>query len=476
LSVFFQGLDREILESFKLIIPWLLAGIFLASLSSILAGNTIMAGAMTIFNFCLPLIINLIILFIFTILENAVIGFSANTLMDYFTKTIYKLDYIYFTRYADYRSIDAGYFVILAVILIFISLLINKFIKRRKNENTGNFMAFDGYKYFVSVLACLIIPASFSIMSYSNNMSSKIIVSLIMAVLAYYILIAFMEKSFRISMLSVKVFIVSMAIFSAITGGTVIFANQYKNVVPEAKDVKMAYVGTNSYIFDDFQWSESTSVKEIDSYENWVEWQKNNELVFFQEKENIENITDLHREILNNQSYMFEEDYYYYYNRSLVIAYLMNDGKIIIRDYSLKQIEDTSEHNKNKDETANKLINSQEMKKRKYFYLYDEAYYNRADLICYVSSTVNDTVIVNNINIEEIRPYLIKDLDNIYAEFKNPFNLLLSYNYDFQQDKVVSINEYYIAFEEISNNDRNRQYEIYLNDNFENTLEYLNLK
>ena len=68
LSVVFQGLDYEIFESFKIIIPWLAAGIFLVSLSSILTGNTLMAGAMTIFNFCLPFIIYLIILFVISIL------------------------------------------------------------------------------------------------------------------------------------------------------------------------------------------------------------------------------------------------------------------------------------------------------------------------------------------------------------------------------------------------------------------------
>ncbi|HBC32002.1 MAG TPA: hypothetical protein DC024_12275, partial [Clostridiales bacterium] len=210
LSVVFQRLDYEILEVFKMLIPWLSAIILLASLSSILSGNTLMAGAMTIFNFCLPLIILLVTMFIFSILENIVIGFSADVLNDYFINNIYRLDYLYFTRYVDSKSIDLAYLLLLPIILIFISLLLYKFIKRRKNENTG-FIVFNGFKYFVAVLACLIIPASFSIsLARYTTMANRIIISALLAVLSYYIIIAFIEKSFKISGSSIKVFIVSM--------------------------------------------------------------------------------------------------------------------------------------------------------------------------------------------------------------------------------------------------------------------------
>lgn len=126
-SVLIQDVDNEILRVFKMLIPWLSAIILLSSLSSVLSGNTLMAGAMTIFNFCLPLIILLVTMFIFTILENVVIGFSADVLNDYFTKNIYKLDYLYFTRYVD-TSIDLVYILLLPIILIFIGRFIFTFV------------------------------------------------------------------------------------------------------------------------------------------------------------------------------------------------------------------------------------------------------------------------------------------------------------------------------------------------------------
>ncbi|MDW5299172.1 MAG: hypothetical protein SA378_03410 [Sedimentibacter sp.] len=474
LPVVFQGLDYEILESFKIIIPWLAAGIFLASLSSILTGNTLMAGVMTIFNFCLPLIIYLIILFVFTILENIVVGFSANVLMDYFVNTVYKLEYIYFVEYSE-KSIDFIYLLLLGVILIGITLLIYNCLKKRKNENTGNFIVFDGYKYFVSVLVSLIIPAAFSVMSYDNTIGSKITVSVLMAILSYYIIIAIMEKSFRIYKLSIKVFAASMAVFVAATGGTVAFASRYESSVPDVEDVRMAYVGNDRWIFD---YINELSDEELNSSDDFLKWQKNRNITVFTEKENIANITELHKELISNQNYNFE----YYYMNDLVIAYLMNDGSVIIRDYKLKKIEGDESFDKNKDEIAYKIINSDEMKKRKYYYLYNEENYNANNLYCYVISSRSGSTVIDNVNIDEIRKYLIKDIDEKYAEMENAFCSLTFYDYDMVQTKEAETESYYLQMIDRRINDDDDD-ETVKNSNidglnlyeFENTLKYLKL-
>jgi len=472
LSVVIQEMDYEIFNSFKFIIPWLAAGIFLASLSSILTGNTLMAGVMTIFNFCLPLIIYLIILFVFTILENIVIGFSANVLMDYFVNTVYKLEYIYFIEYTE-KSVDFIYILLLGVILIGITLLIYKCLRNRKNENTGDFIVFNGYKYFVSVLASLIIPAAFSVMSYDNNIGSKITVSVLMAILTYYIIIAVMEKSFRISKLSIKVFVASMAVFVAVTGCTVAFANQYKSAVPNPEDVKMAYVGNDRWVFD---YIKELSDDEINSQDDLLKWQKNRGIIIFTEKESIENITELHREVISNQNYSLE----YYYANNMVISYLMNDGSIIIRDYKLKGTESDDSFNEKKDEIAYKIVNSDEMKKHKYYYLYDEENYNADNLYCYISYSDRDGIAFDNINIDKIRGYLIKDIDAKYKEMENAFGPLIFYNYDMIQDKESEMESYYLRVVDRRINDDNEteknsdieELNLY---GFENTLKYLKL-
>lgn len=468
LSVVFQGLNSEILEVFKMLIPWLLAIILLSSLSSILSGNTLMAGAMTIFNFCLPLIIMLVTMFVFTILENIVIGFSADVLNDYFIDNVYRLDYLYFTRYVDNESIDLIYLLLLPIILIFISLLINKFIKRRKNENTG-FIVFSGFKYFVAVLACLIIPAAFSIsLSRYTSIASRLIISALLAVLSYYIIIAFIEKSFRISKSSIKVFLVSMVLFTAVTGSTVAIANQYKDLVPNPQDVRMAYVGNQRW-----------TVNEVDrylkyNYENmgFSEWKRNRGMIIYEEIDNIENITELHKEILEDQTFYHQSNYYGMNN--FVIAYWMKDGSTIIRDYKLSPVDKFTKEQEVKNEISNKLLNSSDFKWQKFYYLYDEEYYSGRNLYANLKKVNDYNTIYENVKISDLRNVLRQDIDNLFVEKDMAFIELL-WNYNAQHEKETMINEqgYLLEiYEKISNADVNYLGEIYLNNDFVNTLQY----
>lgn len=472
LSVVFQNLNYEILESFKVIIPWLSAGIFLAALSSILSGNTLVAGVMTIFNFALPGIIYLIIQFMFSILENMVAGFSARVLMDYFVSTVYRLDYIYFSVYSD-KSVDCIYFLLLGIILVGITLLIFKMLKRRKNENTGNFIAFDGYKYFVSVLASLIIPAFFSVTGYTGSIANEIIVSLLMAALTYYIIIAAMEKSFRISRLSVKVFAVSMAVFVAVTGGTVAFANQYKNTVPDVDDVKMAYVGNNTWIYNEINEyiEDNGGINESDI----LDIQNRYNIILFTDKENIESITELHKEILSDQNYD-NGDYYMY---DIMIIYYMNDGSYIIRDYNTENNSDAN--NKAKDEIASRLLSSQEFKEKKYYYLYNEEYFSNNNYSINVrlqhDARNTSTIAYANINLDEIREYLVKDIDKVYSNVKGSFGALSNYEYGMPYKEYKEMG-YYLDINVRDNNDDSKDYTytIQLDEGFENTKEYLEIK
>lgn len=465
ISVAFQKLDYRILESFKMIIPWLSAGIFLAALSSILSGNTLVAGVMTVFNFALPAIILLILQFMFSILENLVPGFSSNVLMDMFINKFYKLDYIYFVVYSE-KTVNVVYFLLLAAILTFITLLTFKMLKRRKNENTGNFIAFDGFKYFVSVLACLIVPALFSVISYNGNLTNEIVVSLVMAALTYYIIIAVIEKSFRISGLSLKVFVASMTVFIAATGVTVLFANQYKNTVPNAEDVKMVYVGNNNWIYNEL----NNSV-EKDDEDELSEFAKRNNLVLFKDKENIETITELHKELIKNQNYSYVD----YYIGNIVIIYYLNDGSYLIRDY---KINNAGEDNKSKDEITSKLFNSQEFKETRYYYLYDEKYYsnNNYDFVVQLRHDVKDANSYS-VDFNELRPYLIKDIDGQFSQTKDAFLRISSYNYEIPYNyKEMG---YYLDIIVRDNNDNSKDTSdtIYIYEgSFENTKEYLKLK
>lgn len=474
ISMMFHNMQSEIYQVYLFIVPWLAVGIILSALSSVLTGNTIMAGVMTIFNFVLPFVIYLIIYFIFSIVENIVTGFSANVLMDMFTSTFYKLDYLYFIIYAEKGKFDFVYILILAVLMVFLLFILNKCIHRRKNENTGNFMVFDGYKYFVSVIASLILPAAFTTMSSDSGIVGRIFVSIVLAILSYYIIIAVMEKSFRIPVFSMKLFSVFMVIFIIITGTTVMFADKNKNFVPEAENVKMAYVGNNSW-----------AIREVENYLNgYSDAQSLSDLKYkynialFTEKESIQNITDLHREMLNNQNYGFEQDEYYFMS-DVVIAYWMEDGSFVIRNYRINEMKNgnSDNGNKNKDEIAEKILNSQELKNMQYGYLYDESYYkDRTFYVNVIKSNTGETL-VSNMNLNQLREYLIKDVDKLFVENTNAFNtLILNDIYYRKEAAAIESNVYYLEIRQITENNTEYFQQIYLTEDFKNTKEYLNLK
>lgn len=468
--------NSEVYQIFKIIIPWLAIMIFLSTLSSVLTGNTIMAAVTTIFNFALPFIINVIAMFVFRILENAVAGFSAEVLMEYFLNYIYRLDYIYFYYYSD-NPLDYIYFVVLFIILTAIYLITMNCIRKRKNENTGNFIVFDGYKYFVSVLASLIVPAFFYMETFRYNLTSEILVSIIISIMSYYVIIAIIEKSFVISRLSIKIFAVCMTIFIVATGCSITYANQFKNLIPDEKDVKFAYIGSNKYLFTDQELRTiiENADDKLDENDEFIKCQRGNRAIFFTEKENIKNITKLHHEILSNQSYDFEK----IYGNNIVFAYYMNDGSFIIRNYRINKNAEIAANNKGKDEMAYKLINSQEMKKRKFYYLYDNEYAESQNIYCSVINRSGDTI-NGDINISDIRDSLIKDIDNIYSETQNSFGNFILYDFENYYEKFHDSEILYsLEIVDRKQNSDNSKYiteRIPLTEKYVNTLECLKLK
>lgn len=465
LSSTVQDSGIGLLDVYKVVIPWLSVGIFLSALSSVLSGNTVAAGLMTIFNFALPGVFYLIIYFMFSILEDFVAGFSADVLMEYFVDAFYKLEYIYLIEYGS-RTIDALYFLILGSILVFITLLVMKMVKRRKNENTGSFMAFDGYKYFVAVLASLIIPAFFT-MEFYGSVASKMTVVLLLTALSYYIIIAIMEKAFRISKLSIKVFLVSMTAFIVLTGATVLIATPYKNTVPKPENVSAAYIGTG-------RWEQrrinmmvrnqgALNEAKLTTLENYY---KDSNIVLFTDKENIENITRMHKEILNNQGYNSPN----LYMNGMVINYYLEDGSILSRDYRIKN--DSNAKNDTKDEIAANILDSREMKEKMFFYLYDEDFYQKNKNNIKIELRNNE-----EIDVELLRPHLMKDIDEMFEITDGAFEALVSYDY---QAPVMEMDYEYYNIHVSMVNDKNENerffHSIYLDKRFVNTREILGIK
>jgi hypothetical protein len=294
-----------------------------------------------------------------------------------------------------------------------------------------------------------------------------------LAVLSYYIIIAFIEKSFRISSSSIKVFIVSMALFTAVTGSTILVAKQYENMVPDPEDVQMAYVGNQRW-----------SINEIDRFlkgdyksesSDFSEWKRNRNLVTYEDKDIIGYITELHKEVLKDQTFYHESNYYGVNN--FVIAYWMKDGSTIKRDYTLAAVDGPTDEHSAKTKIANKIVNSNDFKEQEFYYLYDEEYYNGRNLHAKLKNIADygyDTAI-KDVNLNDIRDVLIKDIDNLFIETDIAFiELFLNFNRHYDKEVMLEEQGYFFEiYEKLSDTDIKYLDEIYLNDSFTNTLKYL---
>ncbi|HPV85359.1 MAG TPA: hypothetical protein PL127_03915, partial [Sedimentibacter sp.] len=124
---------------------------------------------------------------------------------------------------------------------------------------------------------------------------------------------------------------------------------------------------------------------------------------------------------------------------------------------------------------ANKLLNSIDYKKQKFYYIYDENYYSGRNLYADFKNISNLNNVIKSVYLNDLRGALTKDIENLFIENDKAF-IELSMNYDSRFNKAVMAGEQeYILeiYEKISDIDKNYINEINLNKNFVNTLEML---
>jgi hypothetical protein len=163
----------------------------------------------------------------------------------------------------------------------------------------------------------------------------------------------------------------------------------------------------------------------------------------------------------------------------MVISYMMDDGSIIVRDYKVSS-EGEQPQNDNKNELAYEILSSSEMIRNKYYYLFDEENYSSSTVSCFVNRYGNEGTIVNNVNFDEVRPYLIKDIENRHRsvlEKDRAFENLGIYYYDFAYEKEYS-GEYYLQITDtrITGENVNNSLDNLNLAGFKNTLNYLGLE
>ncbi|SHI42418.1 hypothetical protein SAMN02745751_00318 [Dethiosulfatibacter aminovorans DSM 17477] len=410
------GPDDYVWEMFMVTIPWLLAGIFTAALSSILTGNTIAAGFATVINFTLPLLVLAVINFFFEIIEDIALGFNSSILFSKFIEEVYRIDILYFVKYID-DSFDFTYFLVLAAVLVLLYALIVTMSKRRKHERAGDLVVVDGYKSLISVLVASLAPAVFAqVISYAD-FTGKIVSFILLSALSFYLINAIMEKSFRIRQHAVKLFIGFVVVFLLFVVGSDMMTEKFESYVPSPVDVSSVYIGQNTWVYS----AEKEEGREIYSAsEAFVEGA---DMVLFKTASEIQDITNLHREVIKNQ------DYYYYSN--FVIVYYMKDGEKVYRYYKL---DDSEDYKGEKDRFITAVVNGDEFKKRKLNFIYDDVYYDGLDIqsidVSYQDENYNSRVVplkAEDVDIDLLRDNMRKDYDDYLSSCGACMDMVVGY-------------------------------------------------
>lgn len=470
-------------EMFMVTIPWLLAGIFTAALSSILTGNTIAAGFATVINFTLPLLVLAVINFFFEIVEDIALGFNSSILFNKFLEEVYRIDILYFVKYMD-DGFDFTYFLVLAAVLVFLYSLIVKMSKRRKHERAGDLVVMDGYKSLISVLVASLAPAVFSqVLSYAD-FTGKIVSFIVLSALAFYLINAIMEKSFRIRQHAVKLFIGFMVVFLLFVVVSDITTEKFESYVPSPVDVSSVYMGQNTWVYS------NTEEEGREIYSASEEFVEGADQVLFRSTSEIQDITNLHREVIKNQDY--------YYSSSFVIVYYMKDGERVYRYYRL---DDSEDYKGEKDRFITAVVNGDELKRKKLGFIYDEMYYRGLEIqsidVSYQDDNYNSRVVplkAGDLDIDLLRENMRKDYDDylsscgacmdmLVAYWKNDYSLRYNYrpyeSYDSGRIKTVekvsregfTVN-LYLYTNKLDDRGYNNIY-IEVNKNMTNTFNYL---
>lgn len=453
----------EVKELFLIPVSWLIILMLLTTLSSLLSGNTIIAGLSTAFNFSIPLLILGVIFFAMDIVGDIAIGINVDIIMDYIFFNIYKLDVIYLVKFV--QEFTLLYFFIMGGICFGIYLLMRWTLKHRKNERIGDHILFKGYKYFIALMASIMVPFIFSTMLNNNDYVTKLIAFVILGSLTYYVALVILEKSFKMKKTAVRSLIVFMILFVGmvlLAGG---ITKTIEKNIPEISEIEEVLIISQDYVYV----GENENYKAIQDLD--LEAVRKYDISTFKLDSNKELITDIHRTIVDNPNY---KNYL-----NLNIVYFLKDGSQINRYFDLNYNNDKT--NVELNDLLFKLLQTDEHKKIVCPILYDDVYRNKQfDFSLNVNGdNINMDLILTAELFEEFVTAMKKDLhestvvgDVNYVQLGHEND---QYNFSVRKD-LNEVKEYDYLF--IRLNYGNGKYQSYdISYNFDHTREFLkNLK
>ena len=467
-------MNFDTVEIFTVAFPWLIIGIFVAALSGVLSGNSISSGIDTIFNFTLPLLLLGVIYFALNIVEKVAIGFNTDILMENFISNVYRIDYLYFIKFVE-DSNWLLYSVLFVFIPTIIYLITMKLLKKRKNEKIGEFIVYDGYKNFIALLASTLVPFLFSTVTRNSSVVGLLLSFLILGSLTYYVAMAILEKSFKLNKNSFKLLAIFMTMFIGFVfvGGVV--TKQYENKIPNINEIEGVVISNDNGIYIEEK-EEYVKYYDID-----ISFEKYDDIVIYKSDEAKKAIIDIHKAILENNSY---ERY-----NNVNIIYFLKDGSEFKRYYRLGENryyepDHTNEERKiitndKLNDAAKNLVSTDEFKEKVLKFIYDDIYSenftNGKTMINgnEIEFTKKDIVNLRNALKKDIEKNMVgKDLIMIYALVNNTENYLNQYSYNmekYDENRDVYIERMNITFDQGSK----RAHYYAIPSFFNNTMEFL---
>lgn len=290
--------------------------------------------------------------------------------------------------------------IIIYILISIVMILIGYFIyKKRKLEVTKEFIAFDIIRSIIKYCATLCVTLLSCTYFYNVLDEEKmltIIGTLIITVIAYFIIEMILKKTYRVFK-SIKGLIVYLLIaiilYAIIENG--LFGFETK--VPQIDEIKEVIIT------------------------------KYDEKIVFDQKQNIENIINMHKEIVKNRPDGYTE---------YIIDYILKDGARISRKYEIKE--------KDYEQYINNMIESEEYLEEKMKFLDNEKEIENIQIhLSYYKSNYKynnyKTIIIEENQRKEFIEDIKEDIKNKKAGFESN-SLKNIYNKNGEELKTIRVN------------------------------------
>ncbi|QOY38399.1 multidrug ABC transporter permease [Anaerobacillus isosaccharinicus] len=217
-------------------------------------------------------------------------------------------------------GIEIAVFLLLTLISYLIALVA---YQKRKVETATQAIAFRSLQpvFLYGVTFCSMLLGGMYFGETQEALGWRIFGYIIASIIGYFVALMILEKSWRVltKWKGYSIFVTIMVLLALLISFDV---TGYENRIPSLDKIERAYFGEGVYMMDEKRFD-----SDIHDY-------KYRERYYYQEKENIENIRQLHEQIVKTQGRF---DQYSGHYRNAVFGYELANGKMVVRQYRVPQ-------------------------------------------------------------------------------------------------------------------------------------------